>query len=187
MNDTLQNTLLTKIRRFSFPSISSFNKKKRKASSVVPSIDSPIKAKVVLPNPALVLPTGILPITSFRKLVMIEKTESRTIHLESFVLQLNLIHKNCKFLTEEGRKILALDCLKYLQKKDLGPGNVQLGFGKTGKLWLLFPNLDEQLAIHKAKTAFNILRKFLRKELDIQLPLIELNMYKIDGYLPAID
>lgn len=184
MDNTLQNTIFAKLSQFSFPSFSSLYIKKSKTKSVDTPIDKR-KPKAVLPNPALELPVGILPIDSFQQLVDKEKAQIQKTNHNSFILQLNLIHKNCGFLKEEAQKILALDCLKHLQKNGLG--NLDLGFSDSGKLWLLLCNSDESIAINNAKTAFNLLRKFLRAELDIQLPLVELNMYKVNCPMPIID
>ena len=130
------------------------------------------------------LPEGILGLAPFQKLVQKELINVHEKQHESFLLQLGLIQKNISFLTTKAQEELALDCLLYLQKN--GVKNASFGFTPTHKLWLLLPNSTPKAAIAKAENAFGTLQKMLREIMDVQKPLLELNMFKVQEQLPVI-
>jgi len=130
------------------------------------------------------LPEGILGLAPFQKLVDKELANVQTKQHESFLVELGLIQKNLSFLTAKAQEELALDCLLFLQKNGLK--NATLGFTPTHKLWLLLPDSTPKAAIAKAEKAFTTLQKMLRGILDVQKPLLELNMFKVQEQLPVI-
>ena len=131
-----------------------------------------------------VLPEGILPLVPFKTLVASELAEVKQKNRQSFLLQLGLIHKNIDFLSKAAQEELALDCLKLIQQNE-GMKDT-LAFTPNSKLWMLVSDSTEALAIQKAEHIFGQLQQMLRKVLDIDQPLLELNMFKLKGKLPVI-
>jgi len=130
------------------------------------------------------LPEGILGLAPFQKLVEQELVHTQQNQHQSFLLELGLVQKNLTFLSAKAQEELALDCLLYLQKS--GIDKASFGFTPTHQLWLLLPDLNDKAAIEVAEKAFSSLQKMLREILDSTQPLLELNMFRLQGQLPVI-
>ncbi len=201
MNNVLEKNFLHKIGRFIARPITSFNFKKSKNTNFLKENNSATIAAIAMPKGFPMdqikggakkkqqpnhqrnhdaLPTGILAIAPFKEAVK----EELQLGNQSFLLKFGLNKKNCSFLSQKKQKDLALDCVKLIHKSGLGAKS--LSFSPTGNFWVLLANKTEKAAIGEANTAFKIVQKLLREELDVHQSLLQLNMYKIQDCLPEI-
>lgn len=127
------------------------------------------------------LPEGILPILPFKNKVA---EALKTANQQSYLIKFNLINHNLSFLSTKAQEELARDCVKYLQK--INTKEASISFTPDSNLWLLLPNSNDELAIDKAEFLFGKLKQMLRGILDINQPLLELNMYKVADCIPKI-
>ena len=196
MNNTIANPFLTKLGRLIFTTAFSKMGLRRFAKPIFSADTStvsgfrvntphhPISNSPSLPDPELELPEGVIDLPAFQNIL---KKELQRVPLQtnsSFVLQLNLIEKNCRFLTVKGRRMLVIDLLKMLKQTDFT--DTVMAYGPSGKVWLLLSDLPETAAINQAKAVFNKTIAKIREELDVPKSLLELNMFVVDNEMPAI-